>query len=139
MFVIWEFGDQASGFKGLGRRGAMPRRHCLALDLIDDPALIREYKQQHERIWPEISQHLASAGVVDMQIYALGTRLFMVMDVTDEFTFEAMATLAAANPKVQEWEELMWRFQAPTPWTPEGHKWVQMERIFDLAVQRQRA
>lgn len=111
-------------------------RHCLALDLKDDPALIEEYKRHHECVWPEIRQHLTAAGVEDMQIYALGTRLFMVMDVTPEFTFEGMASLAAGNPKVQEWEELMWRFQAPTPWTPQGLKWVPMERIFHLAAQR---
>jgi len=110
-------------------------RHCLALDLQDDSALIQEYKRQHERIWPEIRHHLTAAGVLDMQIYLLGTRLFMVMDVSPAFTFDAMAALAAANPKVQEWEDLMWRFQAPTPWTPPGHKWVLMERIFDLAAQ----
>ena len=112
------------------------RRHCLALDLKDDPALIRDYKKHHERIWPEIRDHLTTAGVVDMQIYALGTRLFMIMDVTDAFTFDAMDALAAANPKVQEWEDLMWRYQAPTPWTPQGQKWVKMEAIFDLASQR---
>ena len=112
------------------------RRHCLALDLKDDPELIHDYKKHHERIWPEIRDHLTTAGVLDMQIYALGTRLFMIMDVTDAFTFDAMDALAAANPKVQEWEDLMWRYQAPTPWTPKGQKWVKMEAIFDLASQR---
>lgn len=110
-------------------------RHCLALDLQDDPGLIQEYKRHHERIWPEIRHHLTAAGVLDMQIYLLGTRLFMVMDVSPEFSFDGMDALAAANPKVQEWEELMWGYQAPTPWTPSGQKWVLMERIFDLASQ----
>lgn len=110
-------------------------RYCMALDLKDDPGLIQEYKRQHERIWPEIRDHLRGAGVIDMQIYLLGTRLFMIMDVTDAFTFDAMGALAEGNSKVHEWEELMWRFQAPTPWTPPGHKWVPMECIFDLAEQ----
>jgi L-rhamnose mutarotase len=29
----------------------------------------------------------------------------------------------------------MWKFQAPTPWTPPGEKWVEAALIFDLAQQ----
>ena len=55
-------------------------RQCLALDLKDDPALIAEYERLHQNIWPQISAHLRGHGVLDMQIWRLGTRLFMVMD-----------------------------------------------------------
>ncbi|GGL94196.1 L-rhamnose mutarotase [Pseudomonas asuensis] len=109
--------------------------YCMALDLKDDPALIAEYERLHERIWPEVSAHLRSAGVQDMQIYRLGTRLFMLMDVLSEFSFEAFEAAATANPKVREWEALMWRYQTPTPWTPEGSKWIPMQRIFSLGEQ----
>jgi L-rhamnose mutarotase len=46
-----------------------------------------------------------------------------------------MASAARNNPKVREWETLMWQFQAPTPWTPVGEKWVAMAQIFDLRQQ----
>ncbi|NUU00699.1 L-rhamnose mutarotase [Herbaspirillum robiniae] len=111
-------------------------RHLLALDLKDDPALIAQYEQHHRRIWPEIAQHLKRNGVTGMEIYRLGTRMTMVMD-TDDAVYDAAAMAAAmeSDPKVREWEELMWRFQAPTPWTPAGQKWMAMERIFDLSSQ----
>ena len=112
-------------------------RHCLMLDLRDDPGLIKEYEDRHRVIWPEVAAHLRSQGVTGMQIYRLGTRLCMVMDTDDAvFDAERMAHATATDPRLIAWEDLMWRFQAPTPWTPAGVKWVAAEPIFDLALQR---
>ena len=65
-----------------------------------------------------------------MQIYRTGNRMFMIMETDDNFTFEKKAALDAANPKVQEWENLMWKFQEPLPWAKEGEKWILMDKIF---------
>ena len=110
----------------------MNRRYCLALDLKDDPQLIAEYKRCHEQIWPEITRSIREAGVEDMEIYLLGTRLFMILEVRPEFSFEAKAQADRSNPKVQEWEALMWKFQKPLAQAKAGEKWVRMERIFKL-------
>jgi L-rhamnose mutarotase len=110
----------------------MNRRYCLALDLQDDPQLIAEYKSYHERVWPEIAQSIRDSGIVDMEIYLLGTRLFMIMEVSEHFSFEAKAEADRDNPKVQEWERLMWKFQRPLPQAKPGEKWILMERIFKL-------
>ena len=112
----------------------MPR-HCLTLDLQDDPKKIAEYRRYHEKIWPEIRDSLFAAGVTDMEIYLAGTRMFMIMDVDDAFSFEKKAEMDSANPKVLEWEAVMANFQA----VPEGadpvKRWAVMERVFDLALQ----
>jgi L-rhamnose mutarotase len=108
------------------------KRYCLALDLQDDAKLIAEYKLYHQKIWPEITKSIRDAGIEDMEIYLLGTRLFMVMEVNDTFSFEAKTKADRANPKVREWEELMWKFQKPLPNAKPGEKWVLMERIFKL-------
>ena len=110
----------------------MSERYCLTLDLQDDPKLIAEYKRYHERIWPEITASLKQSGVEDAEIYSLGTRLFMILDVNDSFSFEAKARADGANPKVREWEELMWKFQRPLPQAAPGEKWILMDRIFKL-------
>lgn len=110
----------------------MPRRYCLALDLKNDPALIAEYERHHARVWPEIARSIRSAGIADMEIYRTGTRLFMIMEVEDRFSFEAKAAADAADAKVQEWETLMSTFQQALPWAGPGEKWVLMERIFKL-------
>jgi L-rhamnose mutarotase len=112
----------------------MPR-HCLTLDLQNDPAKISEYKRHHENIWPEIRDSLFDSGVTNMEIYLHGTRMFMIMDVSDDFSFEKKAAMDAANPKVLQWEALMGNFQA----VPEGadpvRRWATMEKVFDLTLQ----
>lgn len=110
-------------------------RYCLALDLRDDPALIAEYEHYHERVWPEILESIRSAGILEMQIYRISNRLFMIMDTDESFSFERKASMDAANPKVREWEELMWNFQQTVPGAAEGAKWVVMDDIFSLTRQ----
>jgi L-rhamnose mutarotase len=110
----------------------MNRRFCLALDLKDDPELIAEYVKHHKKIWPEIAQSIRDSGIEDMEIYRLGTRMFMVMEVNESFSFEAKAKADAGNARVREWEQLMWKFQQPLPEAKPGEKWVLMEKIFKI-------
>jgi len=110
----------------------MSRRYCLALDLKNDTGSIAEYERYHEKIWPEITRSIRDSGIVDMEIYRIENRLFMVMEVSDDFTFEAKADADGSNPRVAEWEELMWTFQQPIPGAMPGEKWLQMKRIFKL-------
>ena len=111
------------------------KRYCFALDLIADKALIAEYENWHkaENCWPEIKKSILSAGITQMEIYRTGNRLFMIMDTDETFTFERKATMDAANTRVQEWEQLMWKFQSPIPGAKPGEKWVLMDEIFQLS------
>lgn len=108
------------------------KRYCLSLDLIDDPKLIEEYENWHrtENVWPEIKKSITDAGITNMQIYRTGNRLFMIMETTDDYSSERKAEMDADNPKVQAWEQLMWKFQKPLPWAKEGEKWILMDKIF---------
>jgi L-rhamnose mutarotase len=110
------------------------KRYCLAVDLVDDPSLIAEYEHWHKagNTWPEIRNSIIDSGITNMEIYRTGNRLFMIMETTDDFTFERKAAMDAANTKVQDWEQLMWKFQQPLPWAKEGEKWVLMDKIFQL-------
>ena len=110
----------------------MTRRYCLTLDLKNAPELIAEYKRYHEKIWPEITKSIRDSGIEDMEIYLLGTRMFMIMEVNDSFSFEKKARADESNPTVQKWEKLMWRFQQALPQAQPGEKWILMQRIFKL-------
>jgi len=110
----------------------MNRRFCLTLDLKDDPALIAEYRRYHEKIWPEITKSIKDSSIVDMEIYLLGARLFMIMEVNETFSFDAKAEADRLNPNVQQWETLMWKYQQKLPQAKPGEKWMVMERIFKL-------
>src|SRR5215469_12088846 len=102
----------------------MTKRYCLTLDLIDDPQLIVEYRKYHEKIWPEITKSIKDSGIEDMEIYLLGTRMFMIIEVNEAFSFQHKATADLSNPKVQEWEQLMWKFQQALPEAKPGEKWL---------------
>ena len=110
----------------------MNRRYCLTLDLKDDPQLIAEYKRHHEKIWPEITRSIKDSGIEDMEIYLLGTRMFMIIQVNESFSFEAKTKADQLNPRVQEWERLMDTFQKSLAQARPGEKWLVMERVFKL-------
>jgi L-rhamnose mutarotase len=110
----------------------MTRRYCLTLDLKNAPKLIAEYKRYHEKIWPEITKSIKDAGILDLEIYLHGTRMFMILEVDETFSFEKKAEADRTNPKVQEWENLMWKFQQSLPEARPGEKWLLMQRIFKL-------
>jgi L-rhamnose mutarotase len=107
-------------------------RYCLALDLQPDPVLIAEYETWHRDVWPEIRRSILDSGIGRMEIYRLEDRLFMIMEVSPDFSFERKAAMDAGNPAVQRWEELMWKYQVAIPGGKPGEKWRLMERIFLL-------
>ena len=107
-------------------------RYTLALDLKDDPASITEYERLHKQIRPEIERSIREAGILNMEIYRVGNRLFMLMETDDTFSFAAKAAADAANPAVQEWENHVWQYQQALPFAKPGEKWVLMHQIFSL-------
>ena len=119
------------GFNNFMNKNFM-KRYCLALDLKDDTALIAEYERHHQQVWKAIIASIKDSGIEQMHIYRTGNRLFMIMEVNDDFSFEKKSAADASNAKVQDWETLMWKFQQPLPWAKQNEKWILMEEIFDL-------
>ncbi|MEM7657848.1 MAG: L-rhamnose mutarotase [Bacteroidota bacterium] len=113
---------------------SITRRYCLACDLKDDPELIQTYEAYHAPggVWPEILESLKEAGIQEMQIYRVGNRLFMIIEVDDTFSFERKQQLDDANPKVVEWEALMAQYQQQLPWAAEGVKWMPAKQVFQF-------
>jgi L-rhamnose mutarotase len=110
----------------------MSKQYYLTLDLKADDQLIAEYEEMHKAVWPEIIESIKSSGILNMEIYRTGNRLFMIMEVTEHFSFEQKAAMDAGNEKVQEWETLMWKYQQAVPGAKPGEKWMMMDKIFQL-------
>ena len=108
------------------------KRYCLALDLENDPLLISKYIEYHKEVWPEILSSIKDSGIMDMQIYQVADRLFMIMETAEDFSFEKKNKMDSQNPFVVKWEELMSQFQKPISIAQPGEKWVLMEKIFEL-------
>ena len=75
---------------------------------------------------------IKNAGIEKLDIYLVENRLFMIMETDNTFSFEKKEKADSANPKVQEWETLMWNYQQALPKAEPGEKWKLMEHIFDL-------
>src|SRR5688500_8798029 len=104
-------------------------RHCLTLDLKNDSDAISAYDEYHRNVWPEIKKSLADSGINSMQIYRASNRLFMLIEVADDFSFERKAELDLANPRVQEWEKLMSVYQQRLHFAKPDEKWVVMNKV----------
>jgi len=110
------------------------KRYCLTLDLRNDSTLISQYRYWHmnEHIWPEIPTGIREVGIVDMEIYILGTRLFMIMETTPGFDFTKDMAKLSGLPRQKEWEAFVAKFQQSLPGAASGEKWKLMDRMFKL-------
>lgn len=110
------------------------KRYCQTMDLKEDPELIKEYCYWHsaEHIWPEIPQGIRAVGIRNMEIYRLGTRLFMIVETDDDFDWDASFARLATLDRQAEWEDFVARFQKTEPGSSSAEKWQLMEQIFKL-------
>jgi len=110
------------------------KRYCKTLSLKDDAQLIEDYKKVHApgAAWPEITQGMKDVGIIDMEIYIQGPRLFMIMDTVADFDHDKAMTELATKPRQSEWEAYVSRFQQSSAEATADEKWQLMERIYKL-------
>lgn len=108
------------------------KRFCFALDLKNDSDVIAEYEQHHRNVSEYIKNSIKRAGIHVMDIYRIENRLFMIMETDETFSFERKQEMDENDPGVQQWENLMWKYQQPLPWAKPGEKWMLMKQIFEL-------
>ena len=109
-------------------------RYVQTMDLRDDPELIRLYRKWHseEYNWKEIRDGIREVGILEMEIYLLGCRLVMVLEVPASFNWDEAFARLATLPRQAEWEAFVAKFQSCAANAKSNEKWQQMERIFYL-------
>ena len=114
--------------------GQPVKRYVQTMDLKDDPELIAEYKRRHsqEEAWPEILAGIREVGILDMQIFILGTRLVMIVETPVDFDWDRAMARLATLPRQQEGEDYMAIFQQCAEGATSDEKWQMMERMFYL-------
>ena len=110
------------------------KRYCQTLDLKNSPELIAEYVKRHSEAesWPEIREGIREVGILEMEIYILGTRLFMIVETPIDFEWNSAMKKLASLPLQAEWEEYMSIFQVSEPGASSAEKWKLMDRMFHL-------
>ncbi len=110
------------------------KRYCQTLDLRDSPELIAEYRKRHSETeaWPEILAGIREVGILEMEIYILGTRLFMIVETPVDFDWDTAMKRLATLPRQAEWENFVATFQGCNPDSTSAEKWTLMERMFYL-------
>lgn len=110
------------------------KRYCQTLELRNDAALIEKYIEVHSHVWPEIIEGQHAVGILQMQIYARGNVLFMIVDTVDDFDWERDMARLATLPRQAEWEAYVSHFQGCDPTATSSEKWQMMGKIFDSEV-----
>lgn len=108
------------------------KRYCKTLTLKEDSELIETYKEVHRNVWPEISEGMKKVGILDMEIYLHGNRLFMIMDTVADFDHDQAMNELAKQPRQSEWEAYVSKFQQTSKEASAGEKWQLMERVFKI-------
>lgn len=110
------------------------KRYCQTMDLKDNPELIAEYVKRHSEAeaWPEIRDGIREVGILEMEIYILGTRLFMIVETPLDFDWETAMVRLATLPRQAEWEAYMSIFQQADATATSAEKWQLMDRMFYL-------
>jgi len=110
------------------------KRFVQILELRDDPEMIAQYRKWHsqEYQWKEIRDGIREVGILEMEIYILGTKLVMIVDAPIDFDWDKAMARLATLPRQAEWEAFVAKFQGCSAEARSDEKWQMMERMFYL-------
>ena len=115
--------------------GVPVKRYCRTMQLREgDSKFIEDYRHAHSEgvIWKEIIDGIRQVGILEMEIYILGTKLFMIVETPVDFNWDEAMERLATLPRQQEWETFMSRFQDCSADASADEKWQMMDRMFYL-------
>lgn len=114
--------------------GVPTKRYVQTLELANDPELIKQYKKWHseEYMWKEIRDGIKEVGILEMEIYILGTKLVMIVDAPLDFDWDSAMARLSTLPRQAEWEAFVAKFQGCSAEARSDEKWQMMDRMFYL-------
>jgi L-rhamnose mutarotase len=105
---------------------------CQTLSLADDAQQIAKYCDAHANVWPEIKAGIKAVGIIDMELFLLGTQVVMVVVAPADFDWDTQMAKLAELPRQQEWEDYVASQQQCEKGLTSDQKWHMMRRIFAL-------
>lgn len=95
------------------------------------PDKLEEYKRYHANPWPEINEMIRKCNIRNYSIYHRGEYLFAYYEYVGE-DFEKDMAHMAADPRTQEWWDVVKPFQEPLQDRKDGEWWAGMEEVYHL-------
>ncbi len=95
------------------------------------PEELEKYKYHHENPWPEVNAMIKECNIQNYTIFHRGDYLFAYYEYVGD-DFEADMAKMAADPKTQEWWDLVKPCQHPLEDRKEGEWWSSMEEVYRL-------
>ncbi len=92
---------------------------------------LEEYKAFHVDVWPEVLDMIRDCNIRNYAIFHKDGFLFAYFEYIGD-DFDADMTKMAADPKTQEWWDIMMPMQEPVETRAKGEWWANMEQLFHM-------
>ena len=103
----------------------------LTANLVADEKLQNEYLNYHAtqfEKWPEISKGFCNASFQQLLIYKNGRQLVLVISIPKGESLDMLNPKTTENnPKVNEWNKIMGKYQEGIDGTKKGETWVRLK------------
>ena len=108
----------------------------LTANLVADPKLQQEYLDYHKtqfEKWPEVSKGFCNAQFQQLLVFKNGRQLMLVISIPKGKTLDELNPLTTKNnPRVDEWNKIMSKYQEGIPGTKKGETWVFLKEVASL-------
>jgi hypothetical protein len=105
----------------------------LTANLVDDTVLQKEYMDYHAtqfKEWPEVSNGFCNANFQQLLLFRNGRQLMLVISIPEGASLDELNPKTTENnPRVDEWNALMNKYQEGVEGTSEGEVWVEARPI----------
>jgi L-rhamnose mutarotase len=95
---------------------------------VKDPKLQQEYLNYHAtqfQKWPEVSKGFCNANFQQLLVFKNGRQLMLVISIPKGESLDKLNPKTTENnPRVNEWNKLMKKYQEGIPGTKPGEVWV---------------
>ena len=105
----------------------------MTANLVNDTTLQNQYMEYHRtqfEKWPEISKGFCNAQFQQLLVFRNGRQLMLVISIPKGKTLDELNPKTTENnPRVNEWNKIMARYQEGIEDAPKGTSWVMFQNI----------
>lgn len=109
------------------------KNYLLTANLVEDTVLQQEYVEHHKtqfKKWPEVAEGFCNADFQQLLVYRNGRQLLLVISIPANKTLDELNPKTVENnPKMDEWNAMMSKYQEGIKGTSEDEVWVFLDKV----------